>query len=287
MKAVDSDTIPASRRFSETLLLILAFACTLLISFVNYRTGPEWAFSAFYIVPIIFVSWKAGIRAGRLISFISAASWLLADLTKLEYYSSFVIPCINETLRLVVFLVIATVISKLKIAIENQKELAGTDPLTQVLNRRAFYHLAELELNSARRYKTPTAFLYLDIDNFKGINDHFGHHVGDRLLRSVAKSIKSNMRAIDVIVRFGGDEFGVLLTATDAASSLQVTEKLNEKLLGVVRSNGWPVTFSIGIASYLFPPDNIDEMIETADAQMYTAKQQGKNRIQQKIITDL
>jgi len=94
------------------------------------------------------------------------------------------------------------------------------------------------------------------------------------------------MRAIDVIVRFGGDEFGVLLTETDAEASLQVSQKLVEKLLGLVQRNGWQVTFSIGVASFLYPPDNISEMIEMADAQMYIAKQKGKNRIQQKTITD-
>ena len=94
------------------------------------------------------------------------------------------------------------------------------------------------------------------------------------------------MRAIDVIVRFGGDEFGVLLAKTGAESAYQVAEKLKEKLLELVRDNGWPVTFSIGVVTFINPPDKTDEVIETADAQMYFAKQKGKNRIQHKIIAD-
>ena len=284
MKDTGSGVIEVSKRCSTFFLITFGFACTLMISFVKYLTGPEWAMSALYIIPIILVTWNAGIGAGISLSFVSAASWLLADLMTLDYFSNPVIPYVNETLRLAVFLVIVIIIFKLKAAIENQKELAGTDPLTQVLNRRAFYNLVELELNGARRYKTPTSFLYLDIDNFKAINDHLGHHMGDKLLYSVAKSIKNNVRAIDVIVRFGGDEFGVLLTNTDAEASIQVSAKLNQKLLELVRENGWSVTFSIGVVTYADPPDNINQMIELADAQMYIAKQKGKNRIQHQLI---
>jgi len=257
-----------------------------MISYIKYLTGPEWALSAFYIFPIILITWYSGMVAGILISFMSAISWFTADLMMLKYFSSPIIPYLNEMLRLVVFWVIVLIIFKLKTALESQKEIAGTDPLTLVLNRRSFYTLADLELNCARRYKTPTSFLYLDIDNFKKINDLFGHHFGDKLLCSVAKSMKKNIRAIDVVVRFGGDEFGVLLTKTDSESSVQVVEKLKEKLLELMRNNGWPVTFSIGVVTYLNPPEKIDEMIDAADAQMYAAKQKGKNRVRHTIITD-
>jgi diguanylate cyclase (GGDEF)-like protein len=126
----------------------------------------------------------------------------------------------------------------------------------------------------------------MDIDNFKMVNDHFGHHIGDELLCSVAQSMKKNIRAIDVIVRFGGDEFGVLLANTSAGSASQVVEKLNDILLELVQNKGWPVTFSIGVATFPNPPDKIDVIIDAADAQLYVAKQKGKNRIQHTIITE-
>ena len=175
---------------------------------------------------------------------------------------------------------------KLRTALEKQKDLAGTDPLTSVANRRAFFDLANLELNKARRYHTPISFLYLDIDNFKNINDSLGHPVGDKLLRSVANTIRINIRAIDLIVRFGGDEFGVLLAQTSAESATQVVDKLKNKLLDLVRDNGWPVTLSIGVATFISPPGSIDEIIDAADAQMYFAKQNGKNRTRYKVISD-
>jgi len=277
---------PYLQRYLKLFLIILGFSFTLMISFIKYLTGPEWALSAFYLFPIILVTWYAGIGAGILISFTSAISWLLADLMIVNFFSNAIIPYLNEAFRLIVFLIITYIVFNLKTALENQKELAGTDPLTSVLNRRAFYDLANLELNKARRYQTPISFLYLDIDNFKKINDHFGHHIGDELLRSVAKTIKKNIRAIDLIVRFGGDEFGILLAETGAESAAQVVGKLEKKLLKLVRDNGWTVTFSIGVVTFICLPGRIDEMIDAADAQMYFAKQNGKNRTRHKIIAE-
>ena len=123
-------------------------------------------------------------------------------------------------------------------------------------------------------------------NNFKKINDDFGHQIGYRLLRSVANTMEKNIRAIDLIVRFGGDEFGILLAETSAESATRVEGKLKNKLLKLVRDNGWPVTFSIGVATFINPPASIDEMIDAADAQMYFAKQNGKNRTRYKVIAE-
>jgi len=274
------------KKYSKAFLVVICFAVALTIGVIRYLTGPEWALSAFYLFPIILVTWKAGIGAGIFISFTSAISWLVADLMMGNVFSHAVIPYLNEAFRLFVFMVITCIIHKLRIALESQKELAGTDPLTSVANRRAFYDLANLELNKSLRYQTPISFLYLDIDNFKKVNDNFGHPTGDQLLRSVANTIENNIRAIDLIVRFGGDEFGILLAETDAESATQVVEKLKKKLLELVLDNGWPVTFSTGVATFISPPSTIDEMIDTADAQMYFAKQNGKNRTRYKVIAE-
>ena len=272
------------KNYSKAFLVVICFAASVTIGVIRYLTGPEWALSAFFLFPIILITWKAGIGAGIFVSFTSAISWLAADLMMVNVFSNAIIPYLNETFRLLVFLVITFIIHKLRTALENQKELAGTDPLTSVTNRRAFYDLANLEFKKARRYQTPISFLYLDIDNFRRINDDFGHPVGDQLLRSVAYTIENNIRAIDLIVRFGGDEFGILLAETGAESATRVVGKLKNKLLELVRDNEWPVTFSIGVVTFISPPGSIDEMIDAADAQMYFAKQNGKNRNRYKVI---
>jgi len=274
------------KKYSKALLVVICFAVALTIGVFRYLTGPEWALSAFYLFPIILATWRAGMGAGILISFTSAISWLVADLMMVNVFSNPIIPFLNETFRLLVFMVVTFIIFKLRIALEKQKDLAGTDPLTSVANRRAFYDLANLELNKARRYHTPISFLYLDIDNFKNINDSFGHPVGDKLLQSVANTIRNNIRAIDLIVRFGGDEFGVLFAETTAESAAQVVDKLKNKLLDLVQDNGWPVTFSIGVAAYMNPPASIDEMIGAADAQLCIAKKNGKNQVRYKALVE-
>jgi diguanylate cyclase (GGDEF)-like protein len=167
---------------------------------------------------------------------------------------------------------------------DNHKALSRTDPLTAIHNRRAFYDLAEMELNKARRYQNPLSVLYVDIDNFKQVNDCLGHHTGDTLLRSAAKMIKRNIRAIDVIGRFGGDEFVILLAQTGAESVAPVARKLKEKLFNLMQENSWPVTFSIGAVTFENPPESVEQLIIAADRQMYNAKKNGKNRIHYKVI---
>ena len=273
-------------KYLKPFLVIFSFILTIMIGVIRYLTGPELALSLFYLFPIALVTWNVGRRAGIIISVTSALSWLMADLMLLNSFSNIIIPFLNETFRLIVFLIITYIIFELKKALEKHKALARTDPLTLVANRRAFSELADMELNKARRYRHPFSVLYIDIDNFKEVNDRLGHNIGDRLLRSVAKTIKQNIRVIDIIARFGGDEFGILLSETGAEAASLVARKLKNKLLSIMQGNGWSVTFSMGVVTFEIFPDSVDEMIKVADFQMYSAKKKGKNRIQHKVITE-
>jgi diguanylate cyclase (GGDEF)-like protein len=273
-------------KYQKLFLIVFGFILTLMIGVIRFLTGPELAVSLFYLFPIVLVTWNAGRRAGIIISVTSALSWLMADLMMLNFFSNIIIPFFNETFRLIVFIIITYIIFELKNALEKQKALARIDPLTSVANRRAFFEFADMELNKARRYRHPFSVLYIDIDNFKAVNDSLGHNIGDRLLRSVAKTIKQNIRVIDIIARFGGDEFAILLSETGAEAACSVARKLNNKLLAIMQDNKWSVTFSMGAVTFEIFPDSVDETIKAADSQMYSAKKKGKNRIQHKIITE-
>jgi len=272
--------------YSKSFYIILCILLVLVIGVFRYLSGPELALSLFYLFPIAWATWRAGRWAGILMSIASTMSWLAADLLMLNSFSNALIPYLNETFRLIVFLIVAHTIFGLKTALEKQRELAGTDPLTAIANRRAFCDLANMELNKARRYRTPISVLYLDIDDFKQINDHFGHHIGDTLLRAVAETIKKNIRAIDVVARLGGDEFGILLSGTGAESAALVARKLKIMLIELMRANGWSVTLSAGAVTFEILPDSVDEMVNAADRQMYHAKKKGKNRIQYRILAE-
>jgi diguanylate cyclase (GGDEF)-like protein len=273
-----------SMNYRKYLLTLFCLLAATLIGVIRYLTGSEFALSLFYILPIALATWYAGKWAGVVVSLTSAISWLIADLTMLTTFSSALVPYFNETFRLTVFFIITFILAKLKSAMDNHKALARSDPLTAIPNRRAFYDLAEMELNKARRYQTPLSVLYVDIDNFKQINDRLGHHIGDALLCSAAKMMKSNLRAIDIMGRLGGDEFVILLAETGAASVALVARKVKDKLLGLMQNNNWPVTFSIGAVTFENPPDSVKQVINAADVQMYKAKRNGKNRIHYKVF---
>ncbi|WP_319404960.1 GGDEF domain-containing protein [uncultured Desulfosarcina sp.] len=272
------------RRFFKPLLLVLVFALVFLIGWLRFLTGPEYAFSFLYLLPIITVTWLVGIHWGILTSVVSTFSWLLADLSMIDRFSISFIPLVNESFRLMVFLFVVLMIARQKNILETQKELAMMDPLTGVANRRAFLLLAKPEIDRSRRYQDPFSVMVIDIDNFKQINDHFGHHTGDRLLTMVVETIRHHLRAIDIVARFGGDEFVVLLVKSDEKSAALVARKLQKQLLGIMQKNQWGVTFSIGVATYHSAPDSVDETIKAADELMYHVKHNGKNNIRQAVL---
>ena len=121
---------------------------------------------------------------------------------------------------------------------------------------------------------------YLDLDNFKWVNDNHGHSVGDTLLINIARNAKSNLRISDFFARLGGDEFAVLLPDTDEKSARIALHKLQGKLLEEMNKHNWPVTFSIGTVTCHDIPKSVDELIKQADNLMYSVKNHGKNSIE-------
>ncbi|MGD9246779.1 MAG: diguanylate cyclase [Desulfobacteraceae bacterium] len=273
---------------STTLFKTLVFCgCCLtaaVIGAVHYLTGPEMTLSLFYLLPIMLSSWYVGPWSGVVMAFSCAGLWLLADLTVIDAFRRPVIPILNETFRLLVFLIIVWITTALHKALLKQKVLANIDPLTQISNRRAFFNLAEREIKRARRYNYSLSILYMDLDNFKCVNDDLGHYVGDELLRLVAQHIKKHIREIDILARLGGDEFCVLLVDSTPMASYKVSQKLQQSISELMRNKNWPVTISIGAATFLSFPSSVSEMICAADQLMYVAKKERQLNIIHKVI---
>lgn len=265
-------------------LITLGFAIVVLVGVIDHITGPELFVSIFYLLPIFLVTWFTERWMGVTISIVSAITWLITDFTAGHAYSYPAIPYWNMIVRLGTFLIMTLILSALKKALEHEKELARTDPLTGVANGRYFITLAEMEINRARRYKHSFTVVYIDLDNFKTVNDHFGHSTGDALLRSVAHTIRNNIRATDIVGRLGGDEFAILLPETGPEPAEVITHKVQKVNLDVMQKNEWPVTFSIGVVTFLGPPSTVDEMLKISDGVMYAAKKTNKNAIKYEIF---
>lgn len=272
---------------SPGIRFLIAFAGLILVGllgFTDYKTGAELSFSIFYLFPVLFVTWRAGLFYGIAISLISAVTWYYSDISTHEAYSHVLIPIWNAAVRFGFFLFGTYMLTSLRKALDREKALALTDPLTGAANARLFYMHAENEIERMRRSKKPLSAAYIDVDNFKTVNDTMGHSAGDSLLRVVACTLCQGTRSTDITGRLGGDEFAILLPETDNNGADVLINKLRDSLTEAMRLSKWPVTFSIGIATFASPPESVNDLIKKADDLMYSVKNTSKNNVQRQIF---
>lgn len=164
--------------------------------------------------------------------------------------------------------------------VERVKQLAYLDGLTGIFNRRFFELRIIEEIERACRYGTGMAVIMADIDQFKRLNDEFGHVLGDEVLRQVSSLFNQQLRKIDTVCRYGGEEFAILLTQTDASHAIGVAEKLR-KMVEAWQFPGVPRTVTISAGAAAFPEHGStrDDLVKSADAALYAAKQAGRNKV--------
>jgi diguanylate cyclase (GGDEF)-like protein len=160
--------------------------------------------------------------------------------------------------------------------------LAKTDPLTGALNRRSLFEVAERQFQRAQRYATPFAVLMMDIDHFKQINDCYGHQVGDVALRTVVQIIQDDIRTLDTLGRYGGEEFAVILPELTLQQGIIAAERIRSIIADrpiPVRQDNLHLTMSLGVAAYYPEQTSIDQVFDEADKALYQAKTKGRNRV--------
>ncbi len=256
----------------------------LLIGVVDYISGFEISFSIFYLIPILIVVRLEGIWPGVAMSVLSAVVWGAVDRISGHQYASVFILYWNSAVRLSFFLLISFMFSKIVRLYERERKMSRTDFLTGIANLRSFYDSVENEMDRARRYGGAFTVSYVDIDNFKYINDSFGHPAGDELLTRVAKTLRDNIRTTDVAGRVGGDEFAVLMPETGGNGVKALLERIQKALEKEIGKRDWPVTFSIGSATFNTPPSSVQEVMAKADDLMYYVKLSGKNNIKHEVF---
>ena len=263
-------------RFQLTVLSLVLLAT---VGALDYLTGYELSFSVFYLIPVAISAWYAGIHTGLVICVICAATWFLVDHVSGRQYSHFAIPFWNAGVRLGFFIIVASLLDRLHVALKFQTLHARQDGLTGILNNRAFRdHCHSISL-LASRHGHSMVLGYIDLDNFKKVNDTAGHNVGDIILKSVANTLTGRLRETDLAGRLGGDEFAVLLPETDLASARIIFTQLREKLVQLASDQDWPIGFSIGVAVFNPPPAKPEDCVHFADELMYKVKKSGKNNI--------
>lgn len=268
------------RYFNNPALLVTASLLLLaVIGVIDYLTGIQISFSIFYLIPTALVVWYGNRRFGLLFALLSALIWLLADLLGGHIYSHPLIPFWNCGVRLGFFLIISLFLNKIKEQINLEKRLSRIDFLTGIYNRRAFFELANRQLEWCRQRHHAMTIAYIDCDNFKMVNDLLGHQHGDALLRSVAATIQNNLRIGDIVARLGGDEFAIFLPYVEQPAVEELLGRLQVALLHAMAENGWPVTFSIGAITFTHPQLSIEEMVHKADRLMYEVKRENKNTL--------
>ncbi|MDD5370152.1 MAG: diguanylate cyclase [Anaerolineaceae bacterium] len=167
------------------------------------------------------------------------------------------------------------------------QRLAVTDDLTEQYNRRGFFELGEREIERFHRFGRELSIIMLDIDHFKEINDAFGHAVGDQVLATLARRCRTHIRQVDVLGRYGGEEFVILLPETDMATAAEIAERIRSSIASepVATPQGEiALSISLGVASATPEVLNLAALLDRADAAMYQAKQKGRNRVE--VTTD-
>ena len=225
-------------------------------------------------------TWYGSYRQGVYFALLSNLIWFLIDTVYSGHrFSHPLIPYWNTGVRVVLFLIAAQFLRLLKIQSNNEKSLSRTDNLTGVMNRHGFVEMAENMFELSARHGRPATLAYIDLDNFKQVNDLDGHSEGDRVLRTIGEILQKSLRRTEMAARLGGDEFAIALPETNQSGARSALNKLKENLDQAMQKHHWPVTFSIGVASFDTAPANFDEAIRLADALMYKVKNSGKNNI--------
>ena len=247
---------------------------------LNVRTPPDLRLGILYVIPVLLAASQDGLGWG--ISFALATALLRfgVGIDQMPLETSLQFRILNEVAYLAVVGVAIAGLSQLRRTQAQLELLATHDPLTTVLNARAFASQVAQELGRNRRYGRPLALIYLDLDDFKKVNDAHGHATGDAVLRLVADAMRSAVRQADFVGRLGGDEFGVLMPETDGSVAHAVANRLAGGIRTVFR--GTPsVTASIGVVAVTGTEAGSDDLLRKADQAMYEAKRAGKDRVVQ------
>ncbi len=255
----------------------VAFVLVVAVGTAQALLGFELSLISLYAVPVALAAWASTPRTAYTLAAVSVAlPTPFAVLAGEPIGGPFIWSVLSNFILLGIIVILLTTLRR---RLSDEAAFVATDTLTGLLNRGSFITRLDAELARADRYGRAFTLAYVDLDNFKAVNDLEGHDTGDELLRRVADVLRSSTRQTDVVGRLGGDEFAAVLPETTGGATGSVLENLRKQLIRTMAKGGWPVTFSIGVVTFEAPIDTSRLALQLADAAMYSVKRSGKDGI--------
>lgn len=276
--------LPGSPEIRRALRLVGDMVLIGVVYWINSHAPPDLRLGILYLVPVLLATWHDGLIWGVAFAVVTGLLRYITGLDQMAPDTPVAIRLANEAAYLIVLGVAMAGLAQLRRTQTALERLATQDELTGALNARAFEERLSEELERDRRYNVPLALLYLDLDDFKAVNDRHGHRTGDAVLRLVVNATRRAVRQSDIVGRLGGDEFAVLMPETEGAVAEAAATRLAEGIRTVFR--GTPsVTASIGLVSTINTSIvRAEDLLRRADEAMYDAKRGGKDRVVQVAI---
>ena len=255
----------------------VAFGLVVAVGTAEALSGFEVSLLLLYAVPVALAAWAVTPRTAYTLAAVAVTLPTLFAALAGEPIGWAVIWSVLS--NFVLLGIIVMLLTTLRRRLSDEAAFVATDTLTGLLNRGSFIAQLDAELTRAARYGRAFTLAYVDLDNFKAVNDLEGHDAGDELLRRIADALRSSTRQTDVLGRLGGDEFAAVLPEITGGATGSVLENLRKQLIRAMEKGGWPVTFSIGAVTFETPIDTSREALRVADEAMYAVKRSGKDGI--------
>ena len=246
---------------------------------VDYITDPNIRMGPAYILICFYISWHGMSRT--YIYLISAMTilWIIHDISEAFYLAiSNLEIIINLAINITTIIILVITMSAFHRAVKMSLS-ANIDPLTEIFSRKINIDIMPVLVSELRRNKKPMSLMFIDCDNFKYVNDTFGHAAGDAVLQVVASCLTKSIRKSDLPARLGGDEFIVIFPEACGDHVKSLVERCISNLNLEMKEREWPITFSVGVVEFETPPINIEFAIRLADNAMYDAKRRGKDQV--------
>jgi len=266
-------------KLAENLILfgLILLIIAIIVNGGYERTGIYWIYT-FPILSLFLKGNKEGVIWNIVLMFVISLLVYLNMRKVVPIAYSYVEIRQALTAYMVIFLLAYIFETALLKSYQKLKKVAITDQLTGLYNRHYIFSKLEEEIKRARRFDRSLCVILIDIDNFKQINDKYGHNVGDKVLQIVANLIRKNVRRIDTVGRLGGEEIIIICPDTNEKGGRILGEKIRLLIEKIKGENIPPVTVSIGVATFS-PLDSSYELIKKADIALYRAKRSGKNKV--------